>query len=154
MNVVIPAGIAAMTLASAAPALPAGPVDTKAVQDVLAAYQAAMERLDVNGTEPLFTADSQIFESGGVEGTYAHYLAHHLRPELAEFKSFKFSNYKVTVKFEGPVAIATESYTYRIEPKTGDPVERLGVATSVLRKVSGKWRIVMSHNSSRKSKTT
>ena len=34
-----------------------------------------------------------IFESGGSEGSYAHYLAHHLTPELGEFKSSKFGNY-------------------------------------------------------------
>lgn len=150
MKIVMMTAIAAMSVAE--PASAAGPADTRAVQDVLGTYQRAMERLDVTGTERLFTTDSQVFESGGVEGTYANYLAHHLRPELAEFKSFKFSDYKVTVRFEGPIAVATESYAYRIEPKAGDAVERRGVATSVLRQVGGKWRIAMSHNSSRKPK--
>ena len=120
------------------------------VRAVLGQYKAAVERLDASGTEVLFTSDSMIFESGGDEGTYAHYLAHHLKPELAEFRSFKFSNYVIAVRFEGASALVTETYKFKIEPKTGDSVERLGVATSVLRKTGGKWKIVLMHNSSRR----
>jgi len=128
----------------------AADADAAAIRAVLANYQSAMERLDPAGTEQLFTSDSAIFESGGVEGTYANYLAHHLTPELAEFKSFRFSDYKVEVRFEGPVALATESYKYRIETKTGEIAKRLGVATSVLKKLGGRWQIISMHNSARR----
>jgi uncharacterized protein (TIGR02246 family) len=124
--------------------------DVAAVRDVLARYQAAIERLDASGTEVLFAPDSAIFETGGSEGTYANYLAHHLNPELAEFKSFKFSNYAVDVRFEGPLALASETYKYRIETKDGTVAERLGVATTVLKKIGGAWKILISHNSGRK----
>lgn len=134
--------------AFAAPASKAG--DAAAVRSVLHSYIEVVEKLDPKGSERLFTRDSMIFETGGSEGSYAHYLAHHLTPELGEFKSFKFGNYKVNVSFEGPVALATETYTYRIETKKGEVAERLGVATSVLRKEKGRWKIVMMHNSSRK----
>ncbi|MBA3669244.1 MAG: nuclear transport factor 2 family protein [Sphingomonas sp.] len=126
--------------------------ETAAVRGVLGKYQAAVEHLDAAGTARLFTADSTIFESGGVEGNYANYLAHHLTPELAGFKSFRFSNYKVDVRFEGPIALATESYRYRIETKKGEIAERLGVATSALKKVGGQWKIISMHNSARKPK--
>lgn len=126
--------------------------ETAAVRAVLMKYQAAVERLDAAGTGLLFTTDSTIFESGAAEGNYATYLAHHLTPELAEFKSFRFSNYKVDVRFEGPVALATESYRYRVETKKGEVAERLGVATSALKKVGGRWKIISMHNSARKLK--
>ena len=137
-----------------APAVVARTVEATAVRAVLAQYQAAIIRLDARGTERLFTPDSAIFESGGIEGNYANYLAHHLTPELAEFKSFTFSNYKVDVRFEGPVAIATETYNYRIETKAGEVAERAGVATSVLKKVGGKWKILSMHNSARRPKAS
>ena len=137
-----------------APAVVARTVEATAVRAVLAKYQAAIVRLDARGTERLFTADSAIFESGGIEGNYANYLAHHLTPELAEFKSFTFSNYKVDVRFEGPVAIATETYNYRIETKAGEVAERAGVATSVLKKIGGKWTILSMHNSARRPKAS
>lgn len=127
-------------------------VERQAIEAVLANYKAAIERLDASGTEKLFTADSQIFETGGVEGNYANYLAHHLGPELDHFRSFKFSDYKVDVRFEGPVALATETYRYRIEPISGEAAERLGVATSVLKKIDGSWRIISMHNSARRPK--
>lgn len=124
--------------------------DRQAVEAVLAQYKQAIERLDATGTEALFTSDSQIFETGGVEGTYSNYLAHHLGPELGHFRSFKFSDYKVDIRFEGPVALATETYRYRIEPKSGEVAERLGVATSILKKMDGDWKIISMHNSARR----
>ena len=138
--------------AKAARAMTAANTDKAAVRAVLLQYQSAVERLDATGTEKLFAPDSAIFETGGVEGTYANYVTHHLTPELGEFKSFKFSDYKVDVHLEGPVALATESYNYRIETKTGEIAERRGVTTSVLKKVGGQWKILVSHNSARKPK--
>ena len=132
--------------------MPGQMTDEQAVKNVLAQYQAAIERLDATGTEQLFAPDSAVFETGGIEGTYANYLEHHLKPELGEFKSFKFSDYKVAVRFEGPLALATESYKYRIETKAGVVAERLGVTTSVLKKLDGQWKILVSHNSGRKPK--
>lgn len=136
----------------AAASMPAEQPEAAAVRAVLLRYQAAIERLDASGTESLFAADSAIFETGGSEGTYANYLAHHLGPELAEFKSFTFSDYKVDIRIEGPIALANETYKYRIETKDGTVAERLGVTTSVLKQIDGQWRIVVSHNSGRKPK--
>lgn len=138
--------------ARAAHAMTAANTDEAAVRAVLSQYKSAIERLDATGTERLFTADSTIFETGGVEGNYANYLAHHLGPELKEFKSFSFSDYKVDVRLEGPIALATESYNYRIETNTGEIAERRGVATSVLKKIGGQWKILSMHNSARRPK--
>ena len=128
------------------------PADTAAVRSVLSQYKSAIERLDAKGTTTLFTGDSQVFENGGVEGSYNNYLAKHLGPELEDFKSFKFSDYKVEVRFEGLIALATETYNYRIETEKGEIVERRGVATSVLKKVGRQWKILSTHGSSRKPK--
>lgn len=128
------------------------PTDTAAVRSVLSQYKSAIERLDAKGTTTLFTGDSQVFENGGVEGSYNNYLAKHLGPELEHFKSFKFSDYRVDVRFEGPIALTTETYNYRIETEKGEIVERRGVATSVLKKVGRQWKILSTHGSSRKPK--
>lgn len=135
---------------AAAAADPAA-ADAAAIRTLLAQYKDSIERLDARGTEQLFTATSAIFETGGTEGTYANYLSHHLGPELHEFKSFKFSDYKVDVRLLGPAAAhAIETYKYRIETNKGEIVDRLGVATSVLVKENGRWKIAMMHNSGRK----
>ena len=120
------------------------------VKNVLKRYNSAIEALDVTGTERFFTADAKIYESGGSEGNYAHYLEHHLAPELKEFKSFNFSDYKVEVQIDGNYAFATETYNYTIIlTRDNKEVKSKGVATSVLKKAKGQWKIMISHNSSR-----
>ena len=126
--------------------------DESAVRAVLTHYKSAIERLNGSGTEALFTEDSEVFETGGVEGTYKEYLAHHLGPELAAFRSFAFSDYTVAVRMEGDLALATETYNYRIETKSGEIAMRKGVATSVLIRTADGWKILVMHNSARKPK--
>ena len=125
--------------------------DQEQIKSVLMQYNKAVQNLDVSNTEKLFTEDSQLFESGGVEGSYAHYKEHHLVPELMEFKSFVYDNYKVKIDVDGKYGFARETYDYVITVKKDDQVvKRKGVATSVLKKINGKWKIMISHNSSRK----
>ena len=125
--------------------------DIDAVKAILKQYNSAIEKLDAAGTEKLFTADSKVFESGSSEGTYAHYLEHHLVPEFKEFTSFAFSDYKAEVAVAGMYAFTTETYGYTIVlAKDRSEVKRKGVATSILRKEKGGWKILMSHNSSRR----
>ncbi|MDC7810161.1 nuclear transport factor 2 family protein [Sphingomonas koreensis] len=122
------------------------------VEAVLGRYKAAIESLDGSKTQGLFSSDSEVVENGKREGSFANYLAHHLGPELIEFRSFKFADYKVDVRMEGPLAIAIESYSFRVETKTGEAIERQGVATSVLKRVGESWQIISMHSSSRKPK--
>ncbi len=124
--------------------------DVAAVKQVLSTYKAGLEALDVSGLTGLFTADSEVFESGGVEGSFARYLEHHIGPELHEFKEFSFRDYVVSVRVEGDHAFATETYIYRITLKEdGRVIEKRGLATSVLQRTSAGWKIRLSHSSSR-----
>lgn len=121
------------------------------VKQVLTSYKNSLERLDVMGTDVLFVANSQIIESGKVEGTYQEYLAHHIGPELGDFTSFKFENYKVEVTIAGEYAFAVETYNYTIIlKKDNSEIKRKGVASSFLKKENGAWKIVHMHNSSRR----
>lgn len=129
--------------------------DPQAVKTVLSTYKSALEKLDLTGVEALFAPVSEIVESGKVEGAYANYRDHHIGPELGHFKSFQFSDYKVDVRIEGPVALATETYRYTIVLKDKpEPIERQGVATSVLKKIDGRWKILATHSSSRVPRKT
>ena len=125
--------------------------DSEKVKETLSKYKGALEKLDVTGTESLFVANSQIIESGKVEGTYQDYLAHHIGPELGDFNSFKFDNYNVNVTLSGDYAFAVETYNYTIVLKKDNAeIKRKGVASSFLKKENGTWKIVHMHNSSRK----
>jgi len=120
------------------------------VKAVLRGYKTALENLNVEGTEKYFTSNSEILETGKVEGSYQDYIAHHIGPELGHFKSFTYNNYKVNVIIDGDYAFGTETYVYVIVLKEGERViEKQGAATSVLHKEEGVWKIMKSHNSSR-----
>lgn len=128
-----------------------GQTDEQKIKDVLSSYKNALEKLDVTGTDVLFIANSQIIESGKVEGTYQDYLAHHIGPELGDFSSFKFDPYSVAVTVAGDYAFAVETYNYTIVlKKDNSEIKRKGVASSFLKKENGVWKIVHMHNSSRK----
>ena len=125
--------------------------DVAMVIATLESYKKAIESLDTTGTGKLFVSKSVVIESGSIEGNFQHYLTHHLGPELDEFKSFKFSDYKADVTVDLPYAFVTESYKFMIVVKKDNSVaERKGVATSILKKENGIWRIVQTHSSSRK----
>ena len=134
--------------------------DTADKQDVIAvmkSYKDALQNLTTEGTFELFTEDSKVFESGGVEGSYAHYIEHHLGPELGHFKSFTFSDYEIDVQVDGIYAFTTETYVYTIVLKPNDKGEsttiaKKGVATSILKKIDEKWKIIKTHSSSRNKK--
>ncbi|MBO6793130.1 MAG: nuclear transport factor 2 family protein [Balneolaceae bacterium] len=122
-----------------------------AVKEVLKAYKSALENLDVSNTQHLFAEDATVFENGKFEGTYQDYLDNHIGPELGHFKEFSFNNYEVSIRLEGDMAVAHETYTYKIVLDDEEPriVERQGVATSVLKNFDGEWKIIQNHGSSR-----
>lgn len=149
------ASVAFLLLFTAAPAKAqsADEADATAVKSVLSSYKSALERLDLTGVEELFATENQVIESGKVEGGYADYRDNHIGPELGHFASFKFSDYAVTVRLEGPIALATETYRYSLVLKDKpEPIERQGVATSALKKTDGQWKIISMHSSSRTPK--
>lgn len=122
-----------------------------AVKKVLKAYKNALEALDVSDTQKLFTEDADIFENGKYEGSYQDYLDHHIGPELGHFKEFSFSDYKVDVQIDRNIAIAFETYNYKIVTSGGESrtIERQAVATSVLKNTESGWKIIQNHGSSR-----
>lgn len=131
--------------------------EKEAIIKVMKAYKSALENKTTEGTFELFSTDSEVYEQGGIEGTYANYIEHHLGPELSHFDRFEFSDYAIEVEVSFPYAFTTETYVYTIElqAKKGDEprvVKRKGVATSVLKKIDGDWKIIKMHSSSRNKK--
>lgn len=127
--------------------------DKEAVKKVLNSYKQAIEKLDTTGVVNLFVKDSKVYEQAKDEGTIGHYLAHHLGPELKDFKSFTFSDYKVDVTVTGEYAFSTETYIYTIIlAKDAKEIKSQGVATSILKKTKQGWKIMQTHSSFRKAK--
>ena len=140
------------------------PVDVStekiAVVAAMKSYKDAIQNLTSEGTLQLFTEDATVFESGGSEGTYANYLEHHLGPELGHFNSFVFSDYTIVTEVDLPYAFTTETYIYTIDLKANEEkgrpariISKKGVATSILKKTEGQWKIIKTHTSSRDNKS-
>ena len=132
-------------------------VEKEAILNVMKSYKNAFEKLTTEGTFELFAEDSQVFESGGVEGSYANYIEHHIGPELGHFDKFEFSDYEIDVQVDEPYAFTTETYIYTIVIKPDEKgesktVRKKGVATSILKKIDGNWKIIKTHSSSRNAK--
>ena len=131
--------------------------EKEAVLKVMKSYKDALQSLTTEGTFELFAKDSEVFESGGIEGTYANYIEHHLGPELGHFKKFEFSDYEIDAEVDLPYAFTTETYIYTIvlnpdEKGESRTIKKKGVATSILKKMDGKWKIIKTHSSSRNTK--
>ena len=133
--------------------------EKQSVEKVMKAYKDAIQKLTTEGTFELFTPDATVFEQGKVEGTYKDYIDHHLGPELGHFKSFTFSDYEINTTVNLPYAYTTENYIYTIVLKGDEAkgtqertIESKGVATSILEKINGEWKIIHSHTSFKKLK--
>jgi len=130
--------------------------DKEVITSVMKSYKDALENLTVEGTYDLFIKNSQVFESGGYEGSYTDYINNHIGPELSHFNSFKFSDYNIAIFIDLPYAFTTESYVYTIDLKANkeketpaEIIKKKGITTSVLRKIDGTWKIFKTHSSSR-----
>ena len=132
-------------------------LEKEAVTKVMKSYKNALQNLTTEGTFELFAEDSHVFESGGVEGSYANYIEHHLGPELGHFNKFEYSDYEIDVQVDAPYAFTTETYIYTIVIKPDEKgksktIKKKGVATSILKKTNSNWKIIKMHSSSRNPK--
>ena len=76
---------------------------------------------------------------------------------LVKIEKFEFSDYEIDVKVDTPYAFTTETYIYTIVLKADEKgntrtIKKKGVATSILKKVDGDWKIIKTHTSSRNTK--
>ncbi|MFQ5527869.1 MAG: YybH family protein, partial [Thermoanaerobaculia bacterium] len=102
--------------------------------ETAAAYLTAMEASDLEAAGALFAADSLIFETGGVEGTWSAYRDHHIGPELDAIKSFVISHRPPAeqASADGTMAFVAWPIEYTIELADGRVIESRGTVTFVL----------------------
>ncbi len=144
---VLPAAAAILGVAPApADDSPRTPTETAA------AYLAAMEVSDLEAAEALFAADSLIFETGGVEGTWSEYREHHIGPELEAIESFVMTHARPTERksADGTMAFVAWPIEYTIKLDDGRVIQSRGTVTFVLENHGHHFMIRHLHWSSRK----
>lgn len=129
------------------------PPDAAAPAQVASHYLDAVEAGDLDAAGSLFAADAVVFESGGVEGAWEEYRAHHLGAEIDAIERFEIRRCTaptVDASDDGTLAAVAWPIEYTIELEDGRTIESRGTVTFVLELRDGDHRIAQLHWSSRK----
>jgi ketosteroid isomerase-like protein len=123
-----------------------------AVREALMKTASSFEKNDMAMATQVWANDESltVFESGHANYGWADYRDHHLGPEMKEMKNTKYSFSDMKVHVAGNTAWVTMKYS--ITADIGEAgktrhVEGAGLATAVLEKRNGQWRIVHWHSS-------
>ncbi len=118
--------------------------------DIAGDYFKAMEQKDLDAAQALFAERSSIFESGGDEGDWAHYRAHHIGTELDAIESFRITlgQAEDEVSLDGGMAFVAWPIEYRIALRDGREIDSRGTVTFVLVRSDGGFLIRHLHWSS------
>jgi len=114
------------------------------------AYDEAFNARDLQKLATMYHADVTIFEGSGINRGWADYRDNHLGPELKSFQDLQWAHSNIVIHMLGDsAAYVTADYT--IKYKTGDrAVDSGGIATHVLVKEQGAWKIRHSHTAARR----
>ena len=114
------------------------------------AYDAAFNARDIDKLATMYHADVTIFEGSGINRGWVDYRDNHLGPELKSFQDLVWSHSTIVVHPLGE-ASAYVTADYAIKYKSGDRVvDSGGIATHILVKDQGTWKIRHSHTAARR----
>jgi len=113
----------------------------KALVDFFTAYDAAFVAKDLGKLATMYTPETIVYEGSGINRGWKDYSETHLGPELKVFENLEFAHTNVVPHILGTdAAYVTADYT--IKAKTGERMmDSGGLATFVLSKDAGVWRI-------------
>ena len=113
-------------------------------------YDAAFNAKDLDTLATLYHPDVTIFEGAGIDRGWVAYRDNHLGPELKSFQNLQWSHSNIVVHPLGDSA-AYVTADYAIKYQAGERVvDSGGIATHVLVKDQGQWRIRHSHTAARR----
>lgn len=133
--------------------LPDGAAAQSGEAEILAffkTYDAAFNARDLQKLATLYHPDVTIFEGAGINRGWADYRDNHLGPELKAFQDLAWAHANIVVHPLGASA-AYVTADYSIKYKTGERVvDSGGIATHVLVKEGGQWKIRHSQTAARR----
>ena len=119
--------------------------------DFLASYDEAFNAKDLDKLATFYHPEVTIFEGGGINRGWTDYRDHHLGPELEDFEGLKWGHTDVRATLlSAESAYVTAEYYLKARYKERD-IDATGLATLVLVKKEGRWKIRHSHTSSRRA---
>ena len=97
-------------------------------------YLEAMGRKDLDAAEALFAEKSSVFESGGDEGDWEHYRAHHIGAELDAIDRFEtiLGTPEEEISADGTMAFVAWPIEYHIALRDDREIDSRGTVTFVL----------------------
>lgn len=120
------------------------------ILDFFKAYDTAFNAKDINKLATFYHPDVTIFEGGGINRGWVDYRDNHLGPEMKSFERLQWAHSNIVVHLLGDSA-AYVTADYSIKYKAGDRnVDTGGIATHVLVKEQGRWRIRHSQTAPRR----
>src|SRR5438552_10801853 len=126
--------------------------DEAAVRDTLMKSASSFEKNDMAAATQVWANEESltVFESGHANYGWVDYRDHHLGPEMKEMQNTKYSFSDMKIHVAGNTAWATMKYSIAAdvgEAGKARHVDGGGLATAVLEKRDGQWRIVHWHSS-------
>lgn len=124
--------------------------DVKAITAVFAEYDRAFNAKDLERLAAFYHPEVTVYEGGGINPGWADYRDRHLGPELKAFNNLKFEHIKIVVRMIGPdAAYVTGEYLLDATMEARE-VKSGGLATYVMIRDAGQWKIRHSHTSSKR----
>ena len=144
-------GILAVTVATVfASARPSAQGPEAEIVQFFKAYDTAFNAKDLAKLATMYHPDVTIFEGAGINSGWADYRDNHLGPELKSFQNLQWSHSNIVTHRLGETA-AYVTAEYAIKYQAGERnVDSGGIATHVLVKEQGQWKIRHSHTAARR----
>jgi len=115
------------------------------------AYDVAFNSKDMDKLAAFYHPDVTVFEGSGINRGWADYRDNHLGPEMKSFETLQWAHSSVVGHLLGESsAYVTAEYSIKYKARERN-VDIGGIATYVLVREQGRWKIRHSHTAARRT---
>lgn len=142
--------VALTMLAGTAAVRGTGDAQDQAFVEFFKKYDQAFMAKNLDQIATFYHPDVTVYEGGGINPGWADYRDRHLGPELKMFANLKFEHINIVGRLIGPDAAYVTGEYLLDATNDGKEIRSGGLATYVLIRESGAWKIRHSHTSSKR----
>lgn len=140
----------AVVLAGTSAVRGASDAEDQAFVEFFKKYDQAFMAKSLDQLATFYHPDVTVYEGGGINPGWADYRDRHLGPELKMFANLKFEHINIVGRLIGPDAAYVTGEYLLDATNDGKEIRSGGLATYVLIRESGAWKIRHSHTSSKR----